>query len=101
MSDTKPQTADGKVLSHFAMSLMPAVNVRYRPVSEWCRWLWTVTGSSMLTALSCAWTPPAMRALARGIPRADLLPLEGVGHQMPPRPWWTSVIAVMLRHTCG
>ncbi len=33
MSDTKPQTADGKVLSHFAMSLMPAVNVRYRPVS--------------------------------------------------------------------
>ena len=26
-------------------------------------------------------------ALARGIPRAELLPLEGVGHQMPPRPW--------------
>ena len=38
-------------------------------------------------------------ALARGIPRAELLPLEGVGHQIPPRPWWTSVIAAMLRHT--
>jgi len=40
-------------------------------------------------------------ALASGIPRAELLPLEGVGHQMPPRPWWTSVIAAMLRHTSG
>jgi hypothetical protein len=38
-------------------------------------------------------------ALARGIPRAELLPLEGVGHQMPPRPLWTPVIAAMLRHT--
>ena len=40
-------------------------------------------------------------ALARGIPHAELLPLEGVGHQMPPRAWWTSVIAAMLRHTSG
>jgi pimeloyl-ACP methyl ester carboxylesterase len=38
-------------------------------------------------------------ALAGGIPHAELLPLEGVGHQMPPRAWWTSVIAAMLRHT--
>jgi hypothetical protein len=38
---------------------------------------------------------------AAGIPRAELLPLEGVGHQLPPRPWWTSVIAAMLRHTSG
>jgi len=36
-------------------------------------------------------------ALAREIPRATLLPLAGVGHQMPPRPCWTSVIAAMLR----
>ena len=36
-------------------------------------------------------------ALARGIPRAELMSLEGVGHQMPPRPCWTSVIAAMLR----
>ncbi len=35
-------------------------------------------------------------ALAREIPRAELLPLEGVGHQLPPRPWWTSVIAAIL-----
>jgi pimeloyl-ACP methyl ester carboxylesterase len=35
-------------------------------------------------------------ALARELPRAELLPLEGVGHQMPPRPWWPSVIAAML-----
>jgi pimeloyl-ACP methyl ester carboxylesterase len=34
-------------------------------------------------------------ALARGIPQAELLPLEGVGHQVPPRPWWPSVIAAM------
>jgi pimeloyl-ACP methyl ester carboxylesterase len=40
-------------------------------------------------------------ALARGIPRAELLPLAGVGHQLPPRPWWPSVIAAMLRHTSG
>jgi pimeloyl-ACP methyl ester carboxylesterase len=36
-------------------------------------------------------------ALAAGIPHAELLPLEGVGHQMPPRPWWTPVITAMLR----
>jgi pimeloyl-ACP methyl ester carboxylesterase len=40
-------------------------------------------------------------ALAGEIPGAELLPLEGVGHQMPPRAWWTSVIAAMLRHTSG
>jgi pimeloyl-ACP methyl ester carboxylesterase len=40
-------------------------------------------------------------ALARGIPRTELLPLEGVGHQLPPRPWWPPVIAAMLRHTAG
>jgi len=39
----------------------------------------------------------AREALAREIPRATLLPLAGVGHQMPPRPCWTSVIAAMLR----
>ena len=38
-------------------------------------------------------------ALAREIPRAELL--EGVGHQVPPRPCWTSVIPAMLRHTSG
>jgi hypothetical protein len=40
-------------------------------------------------------------ALAREIPHAELLPLEGVGHQMPPRAWWSSVIPAMLRHTSG
>jgi pimeloyl-ACP methyl ester carboxylesterase len=40
-------------------------------------------------------------ALARGIPRAELLPLEGVGHQMPPRAWWTPVITAMLRRHVG
>jgi pimeloyl-ACP methyl ester carboxylesterase len=35
-------------------------------------------------------------ALARGIPGAELLPLKGVGHQAPPRPWWPTVIAAML-----
>jgi pimeloyl-ACP methyl ester carboxylesterase len=40
-------------------------------------------------------------ALARGIPHAGLLPLEGVGHQMPPRAWWTPVITAMLRGHAG
>ena len=40
-------------------------------------------------------------ALAREIPHAELLPLEGVGHQVPPRPWWTSVITAMLRGHAG
>src|SRR5215470_14081254 len=38
-------------------------------------------------------------ALAREIPQAELLPLQGVGHQMPPRPYWASVIPAMLRRT--
>jgi pimeloyl-ACP methyl ester carboxylesterase len=36
-------------------------------------------------------------ALARAIPGAGLLPLAGVGHQAPPRAWWATVIAAMLR----
>ena len=36
-------------------------------------------------------------ALARAIPRARLLPLAGVGHQLPPRPFWPSVTTAMLR----
>jgi pimeloyl-ACP methyl ester carboxylesterase len=40
-------------------------------------------------------------ALAREIPHAELLPLAGVGHQVPPRPCWTSVIPAVLRHTSG
>jgi pimeloyl-ACP methyl ester carboxylesterase len=35
-------------------------------------------------------------ALAREIPGAGLLPLEGAGHQLPPRPWWPSVMTAML-----
>ena len=35
-------------------------------------------------------------ALARAIPRARLLPLAGVGHQLPPRPCWPSVTTAML-----
>jgi pimeloyl-ACP methyl ester carboxylesterase len=40
-------------------------------------------------------------ALAREIPHAELMPLKGVGHQIPPRACWTSVIPAMLRHTSG
>jgi len=36
-------------------------------------------------------------ALAGEIPGAELLPLEGVGHQLPPRPWWPPVMTAMLR----
>lgn len=38
-------------------------------------------------------------ALAREIPGAHLLPLERVGHEMPPRPAWDKVVAAILAHT--
>jgi hypothetical protein len=28
-----------------------------------------------------------------------IIEVNGVGHQMPPRPWWAPVIAAILRHT--
>jgi pimeloyl-ACP methyl ester carboxylesterase/SAM-dependent methyltransferase len=40
-------------------------------------------------------------ALAREIPHAELLPLRGVGHQMPPRAVWDTMIPAILRHTSG
>jgi pimeloyl-ACP methyl ester carboxylesterase len=38
-------------------------------------------------------------ALAKEIPGAQLLPLEGVGHEMPPRECWDVVIPAILHHT--
>jgi pimeloyl-ACP methyl ester carboxylesterase len=39
------------------------------------------------------------RALAREIPNAELLVLEGIGHEYPP-PWtWDEVVPAILRHT--
>jgi SAM-dependent methyltransferase len=38
-------------------------------------------------------------ALAREIPGAELLLLEGVGHQAPPRSTWDVVVPTILRHT--
>jgi pimeloyl-ACP methyl ester carboxylesterase len=38
-------------------------------------------------------------ALAREIPGARLLPLERVGHEMPPRAVWDQVVAAILDHT--
>jgi pimeloyl-ACP methyl ester carboxylesterase len=38
-------------------------------------------------------------ALAAEIPGARLLPLEGMGHQVPPRPLWDEVVAAILEHT--
>jgi pimeloyl-ACP methyl ester carboxylesterase len=40
-------------------------------------------------------------ALAREIPNAELLPLPGVGHQMPPRPVWDVLVPALLRHTAA
>ncbi len=40
----------------------------------------------------------ATRQLVTGLIGREL---NGVGHQMLPRLWWTSVIAAMLRHTSG
>jgi pimeloyl-ACP methyl ester carboxylesterase len=38
-------------------------------------------------------------ALAAEIPGARLLPLEGVGHELPPRAVWDQVVAAILDHT--
>jgi len=38
-------------------------------------------------------------ALAREIPSAQLLMLNGVGHQVPPRSTWDIVVPAILRHT--
>jgi hypothetical protein len=33
------------------------------------------------------------------VPGARLLPLEEMGHEMPPRPLWDTVVAAILEHT--
>ena len=44
--------------------------------------------------------PPAHgEALARAIPGAEYLPLDGVGHQVPPPEVWPDLIPIILRHT--
>ncbi|MEV4462398.1 alpha/beta hydrolase [Micromonospora echinofusca] len=40
-------------------------------------------------------------ALADEIPDARLLPLAGVGHQMPPAATWETVVPAILAHTAG
>jgi hypothetical protein len=37
--------------------------------------------------------------LAAEIPGAELLLLEGVGHELPPRAVWDIVVPAILRHT--
>ena len=38
-------------------------------------------------------------ALAAEVPDARLLPLEGMGHQVPPEPLWDVVVPAILEHT--
>lgn len=40
-------------------------------------------------------------ALTKEIPGAQLLPLERVGHEVPPRAVWNVVVPALLRHTSG
>jgi len=40
-------------------------------------------------------------ALAREIPGATLIRLDGVGHEYPPRPVWDIVVPAILRHTAA
>jgi pimeloyl-ACP methyl ester carboxylesterase len=44
--------------------------------------------------------PPHAEALAREIP-GRLLVIEGMGHEVPPRPVWDQVVAAILEHTQG
>ena len=46
-------------------------------------------------------TPEHGRLLAESIPGAELLLLDGVGHQAPPRQTWDVVVPRLLRHTAG
>jgi pimeloyl-ACP methyl ester carboxylesterase len=39
------------------------------------------------------------KALAAEIRSAQLLRLEGMGHQYPPRPFWDTVVGAILEHT--
>jgi pimeloyl-ACP methyl ester carboxylesterase len=39
------------------------------------------------------------KALTDEIPGARLLPLEGVGHELPPRSLWSTVVPAILEHT--
>jgi pimeloyl-ACP methyl ester carboxylesterase len=39
------------------------------------------------------------QALAAGIPEARLVPLRGVGHEVPPPQTWNIVVAAILDHT--
>jgi pimeloyl-ACP methyl ester carboxylesterase len=40
-------------------------------------------------------------AMARELPEAQLLPLDGVGHQVPPPEVWPTVVPALLQHTSG
>lgn len=40
-------------------------------------------------------------ALAAAIPSATLLPLQGVGHELPPPADWDQFVTALLRHTAG
>jgi pimeloyl-ACP methyl ester carboxylesterase len=44
---------------------------------------------------------PHGEALAEAIPKARLLRLEGVGHELPPRQTWDVVVPAILEHTAG
>lgn len=44
---------------------------------------------------------PHGQALAEAIPNAALLPLEGVGHELPPPADWDRVVSALLQHTSG
>jgi pimeloyl-ACP methyl ester carboxylesterase len=44
---------------------------------------------------------PHAEALAAGIPGAALLPLPGVGHQVPPPSSWDAVVPALLKLTSG
>lgn len=42
---------------------------------------------------------PHGKALARAIPGARFAAMDGVGHEVPPRPVWDTVIPEIIRHT--
>jgi pimeloyl-ACP methyl ester carboxylesterase len=44
---------------------------------------------------------PHGEALAREIPGAELLRVQGMGHEMPPRPVWNRVVPAILAHTAA
>ena len=85
---------------HHRHQIQPDEPVLHRPRTTLARAVGTITAPTLIIhGTEDPFFPFADAvALAKEIPGADLLPLEGVGHELPPAIWQTVTTAI-LRHT--